>query len=141
MDQTAVARRRLEAVGVRAYPLCEAATPRRRPGPDGANRRQPTWPLAAQQQPRAHHRDANRLLPLPRFAFRRSTESRILHRTAVYGPVRTVVWEGRSREAPPYPDERHAGAIAPWMKGNHTGRLGRLFSFGEARRHGGGRHG
>ena len=29
---------------------------------------------------------------------------RIIHRTAVYGPVRTVVWEGRSREAPPYPD-------------------------------------
>src|SRR5258705_13127247 len=27
-------------------------------------------------------------------------------RTAVYGPVRTVVWEGRSREAPPYPDCR-----------------------------------
>ena len=27
------------------------------------------------------------------------------HRTAVYGPVRTVVWEGRSREAPPYPDQ------------------------------------
>src|SRR5258705_12085066 len=26
-------------------------------------------------------------------------------RTAVYGPVRTVVWEGRSREAPPYPDQ------------------------------------
>src|ERR1700732_1262387 len=25
-------------------------------------------------------------------------------RTAVYGPVRTGVWEGRSREAPPYPD-------------------------------------
>jgi hypothetical protein len=22
----------------------------------------------------------------------------------VYGPVRTVVWEGRSCEAPPYPD-------------------------------------
>jgi hypothetical protein len=22
----------------------------------------------------------------------------------VYGPVRTVVWEGRSRKAPPYPD-------------------------------------
>jgi predicted dinucleotide-utilizing enzyme len=27
------------------------------------------------------------------------------HGTAVYGPVRTVVWEGRSREASPYPDE------------------------------------
>jgi hypothetical protein len=25
-------------------------------------------------------------------------------RTAVCGPARTVVWEGRSREAPPYPD-------------------------------------
>src|SRR6266699_2066287 len=28
----------------------------------------------------------------------------LIWRTAVYGPVRTVVWEGRSREAPPYPD-------------------------------------
>jgi hypothetical protein len=27
----------------------------------------------------------------------------VTSRTAVYGPVRTVVWEGRSREAPPYP--------------------------------------
>src|ERR1700694_2456931 len=31
-------------------------------------------------------------------------------RTAVYGPVRTVVWEGRSREAPPYPDLWHQPA-------------------------------
>jgi hypothetical protein len=29
---------------------------------------------------------------------------RSIQRTAVYGPVCTVVWEGRSREAPPYPD-------------------------------------
>ena len=29
---------------------------------------------------------------------------RMTNRTAVYGPVRTVVWEGWSREAPPYPD-------------------------------------
>ncbi|WP_216674865.1 hypothetical protein, partial [Paraburkholderia elongata] len=27
-----------------------------------------------------------------------------LIRTAVYGPVRTVVWEGAGREACPYPD-------------------------------------
>ncbi|MET4295347.1 hypothetical protein ABIB06_006500, partial [Bradyrhizobium sp. LB8.2] len=32
------------------------------------------------------------------------SETRIIHRTAVYGPVRTVVWEGRRREASPYPD-------------------------------------
>ena len=32
-------------------------------------------------------------------------------RSAVYGPVRTVVWEGRSREAPPYPDLWHRAVI------------------------------
>src|SRR5262249_44166298 len=29
------------------------------------------------------------------------------HRTAGYGPVCSVVWEGRSRETPPYPDSEH----------------------------------
>jgi len=33
-------------------------------------------------------------------------------RTAVYGPVRTVVWEGRNREVPPYPDP-----INDWLDG------------------------
>ena len=28
----------------------------------------------------------------------------LIRRTAVYGPLCTVVWEGRSREALPYPD-------------------------------------
>ena len=37
---------------------------------------------------------------------RRSLIDRLIHRTAVYGPVRTVVWEGRSRETPPYPDPK-----------------------------------
>src|SRR5260370_34692318 len=32
----------------------------------------------------------------------------VTSRTAVYGPVRTVVWEGWSRKTPPYPD--------PWRK-------------------------
>jgi hypothetical protein len=31
----------------------------------------------------------------------------VTSRTAVYGPVRTVVWEGWSRKAPPYPDLWH----------------------------------
>src|ERR1035437_4174589 len=30
----------------------------------------------------------------------------ITNRTAVYGPVRTVVWEGRRSDPPPYPDLR-----------------------------------
>src|ERR1019366_5136213 len=29
----------------------------------------------------------------------------ITNRTAVYGPVRTVVWEGRRSDPPPYPDQ------------------------------------
>src|SRR5438132_9419881 len=33
----------------------------------------------------------------------------VTSRTAVYGPVRTVVREGRSREAPPYPDRHFMG--------------------------------
>jgi len=36
----------------------------------------------------------------------------VTSRTAVYGPVRTVVWEGRSREAPPYPDVCWACSVA-----------------------------
>src|SRR5712664_1735477 len=84
--------------------LCRTATLRRRPGPGGANRRQPTWPLAARKQPRAYQGTAKQLLRFTRPGFRRGTAVRIIRRTAVYGPVRTVVWEGRSREAPPYPD-------------------------------------
>jgi hypothetical protein len=34
-------------------------------------------------------------------------------RTAVYGPVRTVLWEGRSREAPPIPIFGSNGRSAP----------------------------
>ena len=106
VDQAAAARHRLEAMEAWTYSLREAATPRRRPGPGGANRRQPTWPLAAQQQPRAHHCSAERLLRLTRPRFRWRPAGRLIHRTAVYGPVRPVVWEGRSREAPPYPGQR-----------------------------------
>jgi len=32
-------------------------------------------------------------------------------RTAVYGPVRTVVWEGGGREAAPYPDFRASSTM------------------------------
>src|SRR2546423_1031186 len=104
MDQAAVARHRLEAMEAWTRSLCRAATLRRRPGPGGANRRQPTWPMAAREQPRAQHCAANRLLQVTRPAFPRRSADRIIHRTAGYGPVCPVVWEGRSRETPPYPD-------------------------------------
>src|SRR5579872_5818597 len=104
MDQAAVARHRLEAVEARTCSLCRAATPRRRPGPGGADRRQPTWPLAAREQSRAYHRFAKPLLGFTRSGFPRTPAIRIIRRTAGYGPVCPVVWEGRSRKAPPYPD-------------------------------------
>src|SRR5712692_11261489 len=106
VDQATAACHRLEAMEARAYSLQKAATPRRRPGLGGTNRRQPTWPLAAQQQPCAHHRSAQRLLRLARPRDLGAQTCRLIRRTAVYGPVRTVVWEGRNREVPPYPDRR-----------------------------------
>ena len=36
--------------------------------------------------------------------------------TAVYGTVRTVVWEGGRREAAPYPISLHSGDVAVWHK-------------------------
>ena len=35
----------------------------------------------------------------------------------MYGPVRTVVWEGGGREAPPYPDE--CLPKSPWGQAVH----------------------
>jgi reverse transcriptase-like protein len=89
---------------VRKFLGFRTATPRRRPGLGGKSRRQSTRPLAAQQQPRAHHRHANGLLRLTRPFLRRGAAVRLIRRTAGYGPVRPVVWEGCSREAAPYPD-------------------------------------
>src|SRR4051812_27815423 len=42
----------------------------------------------------------------PRSAPTADDDEDVSRRTAVYGPVRTVAWEGRSRKAPPYPDRR-----------------------------------
>src|ERR1700704_5799547 len=103
MDQATAARHRLEAMETRAYPLCRTATLRRRPGPGGANRRQPTWPLAAQQQSRAHPCPTKCLLHLARLCSPRGSQATLIYRTAVYGPVCTVVWEGEAARPTPIP--------------------------------------
>lgn len=41
-----------------------------------------------------------------------NTQIRLTNRTAVYGPVRTVVWEGLRREADPYPNSTRSFASA-----------------------------
>src|SRR5262245_62137224 len=84
--------------------LHPAATPRRRPGPGGTNRWQPTWPLAAGGKSGTQHRSAKPRLRLTPPDFRRNPATRIIRRTAGYGPVCPVVWEGRRRKTPPYPD-------------------------------------
>src|SRR3981081_3069185 len=103
MDQATAARHRLEAMETRAYPLCRTATLRRRPGPGGANRRQPTWPLAAQQQSRAHLCPTKCLLHLARLCSPRGSQATLIYRTAVYGPVCTVVWEAEAARPTPSP--------------------------------------
>src|SRR5208282_4963688 len=54
------------------------------------------------------HCNAKGLLAFTRLGFRRGTAVCIIQRTAGYGPVCPVVWEGRSREASPYPDRHDA---------------------------------
>src|SRR6266550_9185421 len=83
--------------------LCRAATPRRRPGSGGTNRRQPTWPLAAREQPGAHLCLANCVPQLTRPGFRRGTEARIIAEPPYTDPY--VRWCGRGGVArlPPIP--------------------------------------
>ena len=67
----------------------------------------------------------------PRSDFRDWTPGeRSSSRTAVYGPVRTVVWEGRGREAPPYPDcrARTPGSGLKFTTSEPAGRICRLLS-------------
>ena len=88
-----------------AEKLCDRP-PRCRQGLGGAKRRQPARPLAAQRRPRTDHRPAQCLPRIARSRDLGARNNRLIHRTAVYGPVCTVVWEGRSREASPIPNYR-----------------------------------
>jgi len=47
----------------------------------------------------------------------------ITDRTAVYGPVRTVVWEGSGRKARPYPDPRASSPKVSAARGNRPNYL------------------
>src|SRR5215204_873315 len=97
----------------RARPLCGAASAWGWQGPSGTDRRRPERPLAAQQQPRAEHGHLQSRSRLARPPVSGGRLSRVIRRTAVYGPVRTVVWEGRHREMPPYPDLEAAFSEPP----------------------------
>ncbi|MCX5542813.1 group II intron reverse transcriptase/maturase [Paraburkholderia sp. CNPSo 3076] len=67
------------------------------------NRRSTAQRVAAQSQPCSEPRPVKRVLTFSRAPIAWSLADQPI-RTAVYGPVRTVVWEGSGREACPYPD-------------------------------------
>src|ERR1700686_3900196 len=104
MDQAKASLHCVETMDAGTNPLRGTAPPWRGAQSGGSNCRKRPRSLADKLQSRARHCPAQRLLRTDRPRLSRPSRSRIINRTAVYGPVRTVVWEGRSREAPPYPD-------------------------------------
>ena len=94
----------LEAVEARHGAVCRVTQTgcERRPGRSNGGQR--SWPVAAGELARAQHRTAQCLLRLARDSEIDCETYRLTRRTAVCGPACTVVWEGRSREASPYPD-------------------------------------
>src|SRR5579864_304394 len=75
----------------------------RRPGRSNGGQR--SWSLAAGGLARAQPRIAQCLLRLARDSTIDCETYRLTRRTAGCGPACPVVWEGRSCEASPYPDQ------------------------------------
>jgi hypothetical protein len=81
----------LEAVETREATVCGAFRPGRGQGPGGPNRREPPRALADCPQPRLELCPAQCLLPVAWPADPGGSTDCLTGRTAVYGPVRTVV--------------------------------------------------
>ena len=90
VDSAAAARRRLETVATRQDALCRATQAERVTRPGGSNRRELSRPMATQQKSGLALRIPDHLLRFVRTS-QASNSTRLTNRTAVYGPVRTVV--------------------------------------------------
>src|SRR5215204_3080501 len=104
MDQATPAMRRAVPLAERPASVCRIDPAGRGQSPGGQDGRQLPRPVAVESQPGVELRVAHCLLGL---AGRRACPVAWMsstNQTAVYGPVRTVVWEGSGREAAPYPD-------------------------------------
>src|SRR5713101_5676957 len=85
----------------------------RRPGRSNGGQR--SWSLAAGGLACAQHRIAQCLLRLARDSAIDCQTYRLTRRTAGCGPACPVVWEGRSREAPPYPYQPKLFSHRSWL--------------------------
>src|SRR5262249_5694911 len=112
MDEAASSQRRLEAVEAWTGALSGAAATRRGPGSRRTNGGKRSRSVAHRWLSGPELRAAERLSEFARPTESKwSTERCITNRTAVCGPARTVVWEGRSGNAPPYPDSEPKQAL------------------------------
>src|SRR6516165_12375302 len=93
----------LEAMEAWPDTIPGAGCARRRPKPCRTNGGLAPRRLAPEQQPGTEQGAVESLLPLAGPSIAGSIADQLI-RTAVYGPVRTVVQEGSGREACPYPN-------------------------------------
>src|SRR6266702_302409 len=103
MDPTPPAVLLLEAMEAWPDPIPGASCAWREPQPCRTNGGFASRRLAPEQQPSAEQGAVESLLPLAGPSLAGSIADQLI-RTAVYGPVRTVVREGSGREACPYPN-------------------------------------
>ena len=91
VGQAAIALRRLEAVEAGAHPVRGVKEAGREQESCGQGRRKCSRTVELKPQPSSQLRAAKRLLRFARSSDIGGTEDRLTNRTAVYGPVRTVV--------------------------------------------------
>src|SRR5437660_6587867 len=94
----------LATVEDRPQAICGTGPAGRARGTGGEYRWQPVRPVACQPESGSGHRPVECLSRLVWTSVIGRGSKRITNRTAVYGTVRTVVWEGRRSDPSPYPD-------------------------------------
>src|SRR5438128_692919 len=110
--------RLLATVEDRPQAVCGTGEAGRAPGGGGENRWIPSPPVACEPAPGSGPSPVKCLSRLAwTSSIGRGSMSTTI-RTAVYGPVRTVVWEGRRSDPSPYPDHeclRHCRYAEPYL--------------------------
>src|SRR6516225_2253249 len=115
LDPPASAHAALAAMADVAEPETDAGLSWGPRAPCGGSRGVLSRPLGDGHAPGAPRGDGSEVLRPSGTAPAAEHDANVSRRTAVFGPVRTVVWEGRSREAPPYPDRHRPGPCPrPW---------------------------